>query len=77
MPDANSPRLEKILALLLVQSMKGSSPGERTFALSVAGFGNNEIADLLGTTSGAVNQSLYERRKGKKKMKPAGKSKGK
>jgi hypothetical protein len=73
MAEVASARLEKILALLLVQSMKGSSPGEKTFALSVAGFGNNEIADLLGTTPGAVNQSLYERRKGKKKKKATSK----
>jgi DNA-directed RNA polymerase specialized sigma24 family protein len=41
--------------------------------LSLAGFTNTEIADLLQTTTAVVAQSLYEgRRKPKRKPKPQG-----
>jgi DNA-directed RNA polymerase specialized sigma24 family protein len=64
-------RIEKLLALLLLNQMKGSTLRDKALNLSVAGFTNTEIADLLQTTSGVVAQSLYEaRRKPKKKPKP-------
>jgi DNA-directed RNA polymerase specialized sigma24 family protein len=62
-----SDKLEKILAMLLIQSMKETKQADKVFALSVAGFSNSEAADLLGTTAATVNQLLYERRKGKPK----------
>jgi hypothetical protein len=63
-------RTEKILAILLLNSIKGSPTGEKAHQLSLAGFTNIEIADLLETTTGHVAQSLYERKKkGKAKKK--------
>jgi predicted transcriptional regulator len=56
-------RTEKLLALILVQQMKGSSKREKALQLSLAGFTNAEIADLLETTAAVVSQSLYEVRR--------------
>ena len=66
-------RVEKLLALLLLQQLKAAPQREKARNLSLAGFTNTEIADLLETTAGVVAQSLYEgRRKAKKKAKPRG-----
>jgi len=66
-------RSERLLALLLLQEAKGSSQREKTRLLSLAGFSNVEIADLLETTPAVVATNLYEARKtsGKKKS-PSG-----
>jgi len=58
-------RVERLLALLLIQEVK--TQREKIVQLNVAGFTNTEIADLLQTTSGVVNQELYAARKSKKK----------
>ena len=39
-------RVERLLALLLLQQMKGASQGEKAMQLNRAGFSNTEIADL-------------------------------
>lgn len=66
-------RAEKLLALLLLQQLKAAPQREKALHLSLAGFTNTEIADLLQTTAGVVAQSLYEaRRAPKKKPKTAG-----
>lgn len=51
-------RIERLLALLLIQQMKGAQR-EKALQLNLAGFSNAEIADLLQTTSAVVAQSLY------------------
>lgn len=56
-------RSEKLLALLLLQNMKGQGQKEKAGLLSLAGFSNVEIADLLRTTSQAISQYLYESRR--------------
>ncbi len=55
-------RLEKLLALLLLHQLKTASQAEKALNLSLAGFTNTEIADLLQTTSAVVSQSLYKMR---------------
>lgn len=66
-------RAEKLLALLLLQHLKTAPQREKALHLSLAGFTNTEIADLLQTTAGVVAQSLYEaRRVPKKKPKTQG-----
>lgn len=57
-------RMERLLALLLLQHLKSAPQRERVLHLSLAGFSNTEIADLLQTTSAVVSQSLYEARRG-------------
>lgn len=68
-PLARMERVERLLALLLVQNMKTANTGAKARELSIAGFTNVEIADILGTTAAAIGQSLYAARKGKKKVK--------
>jgi DNA-directed RNA polymerase specialized sigma24 family protein len=61
-------RVEKLLALLLIHELKTAPQRDRALHLSMAGFTNTEIADLLQTTTGVVAQCLYEaRRKPKRK----------
>jgi transcriptional regulator len=55
-------RLEKLLALLLLQQLKAAPQHEKALNLSLAGFTNTEIADLLQTTSAVVSQTLYKSR---------------
>lgn len=60
---ADADRVEKVLALVLLHSMRGASQQEKIVQLSLAGFSNVEIADLLQTTSAVVAQSLYAARR--------------
>lgn len=68
---AERDRLERILALVLLQNMKGASQQDKIVQLSLAGFTNYEIADLLQTTTGVVAQSLYAARKGSTRRRKA------
>lgn len=65
MAQQDPDRVERLLALLLIQQLK--TQRDRVGQLNVAGFTNTEIADLLQTSSGVVASVLYESRKGKKK----------
>jgi DNA-binding CsgD family transcriptional regulator len=58
-------RTERLLALILLNQMKGASQREKIVELSVAGFTNVEIADIVQTTTAVVSQVLYEVRKGR------------
>lgn len=66
MKSEQSNRIERLLALLLVHTMKGAPAGEKVKQLNLAGFTNVEIADLLEMTSAVVGQRLYEGRRKKK-----------
>jgi DNA-directed RNA polymerase specialized sigma24 family protein len=66
---ASTDRIEKILALLLLHNLKGMPQRDKAVQLSLAGFSNVEIADLLQTSAAVVAQYLYEVRKKKKKGK--------
>jgi DNA-directed RNA polymerase specialized sigma24 family protein len=55
-------RTEKLLALILLNQIKTQPKREQAVTLSVAGFTNSEIADLLGTSAAVIAQSLYEAR---------------
>ena len=66
-------RVEKILALILIQHLKSAPQHEKALQLSIAGFTNTEIADILQTTAAVVAQSLYKaRREPKRKTKAQG-----
>ncbi len=56
-------RLERLLALLLLRQLNDAPQHEKITQLSLAGFSNVEIADLLETTSAVVGQVLYARRR--------------
>jgi predicted transcriptional regulator len=69
--DDSAPidRIERLVAILVVHSMKGATQAEKALQLSLAGFTNVEIANLLETTQGVIAQYLYTGRKKKKKKK--------
>jgi hypothetical protein len=56
----NDDRIERLLALILLSQMKGSSQKEKVRTLNLAGFSNVEIADIIETTSDKVAKSLYQ-----------------
>ncbi len=56
-------RTQRLLAILLLQSMKGATQREKAHQLSLAGFTPIEIADLLQTSTQVIHQHLYESRK--------------
>ena len=59
-------RIEKLLAMQLINSLAGKNMAEKAAQLSIVGFTNVEIANLLETNSGTINQLLYARRKKRK-----------
>lgn len=66
--EDNNERIEKLLALLLIENMRGTQK-DKAYKLSLSGFTNSEIADLLDTTPQVIATHLYESRKTKKKPK--------
>jgi predicted transcriptional regulator len=63
--DSSGYRIERLLVAILLHSMKGESLKEKATLLSIVGFSNVEIADFLQTSSQAVAQYIYEKRKAK------------
>lgn len=61
--EDTTDRLERLLALLLLQTLGKAPQRDKVKQLSLAGFTNVEIADLLETTGGVVAQVLYEQRR--------------
>ena len=62
-------RIEKLLALILLELMKGTSQAVKIRRLNLAGFTNAEIADFLETKASVVAVRLSESRKRNKKQK--------
>jgi transcriptional regulator len=60
-------RIEKLLALILLELMKGTSQAVKIRQLNLAGFTNAEIADFLETKAAVVSVRLSESRKKTKK----------
>ena len=56
-------RSERLLALLLMEQMKGATQAAKVLKLNLGGFSNVEIADILQMTSFQVAQALYVARK--------------
>ncbi|MCZ6490624.1 MAG: hypothetical protein O7A06_08845 [Acidobacteria bacterium] len=67
MKTETTDRSERLLALLLVQNMKGATQAEKALKLSLAGFTNVETADILQTSAAVISQLLYATRKKKNK----------
>lgn len=63
----HNDRTEKLLAMLLIQNLKGATQADKALHLSIAGFTNVEIGDLLQTNPAVIAQNLYAERKKKKK----------
>jgi topoisomerase IA-like protein len=58
-------RTEALLATIVIQNMGTASQAEKCVALNRIGLNNSDIADILGTTTAVVSQSLYTARKSK------------
>ena len=56
-------RTQRLLAILLLQTMKGATQKEKALQLNLAGFSNVEIADLLQTSPQVISQRLFEARR--------------
>ncbi|HTD25212.1 MAG TPA: hypothetical protein VK738_21365 [Terriglobales bacterium] len=63
MTETRETREERLLAVILLQLMKGATQKEKALQLSIAGFTNVEIADLLGMKANVVAQSVYDAKK--------------
>jgi len=59
-------RIEKLLALILLELMRGASQAVKIRRLNLAGFTNAEIADFLETKAAVVAVRLSESRKKKR-----------
>jgi hypothetical protein len=72
MPMASdSSKLEKTMAALLLASLRELGQKEQIAILDKAGFGQTEIAGLLGSTSKAISVRLAEIRKASRSKKRA------
>jgi hypothetical protein len=69
-------RMERLLALLLIDRMKDESMTDKSLVLTRVGFSSPEIAEMLGTTRLVVNQLVYVARKGKGSKKAGAKRSG-
>lgn len=70
--DTSNERIERLLVLLLLQSMKGASQVEKVKQLNKVGFSNIEIAEFLEMSPAVVATRLYEsKRTGKSRKRMA------
>ncbi len=63
MMETTTERLERIQALILLESMKDATQKEKALKLNMAGFSNIEIAEFLQTSPAVVATLLYESRR--------------
>jgi hypothetical protein len=59
-------RLERLSALLLLNSLGGKTMAEKAMQLNIAGFSNIEIAEFLQTKPTSIATLLSKKRKNKK-----------
>ncbi len=62
-------RIEKLLAMILLDSMQDRKQSDKAVALHQAGFSAAEIGKLLGTTGNAISVQLQRAGKPKPKSK--------
>lgn len=67
MPNQQLTRMEKTMNLLMLSALRGLGQKDQINLLDRAGFGQSEIADLVGTSAKAVSVRLAEIRKARKK----------
>lgn len=62
-------RIENLLVVIFLNSLKGAKIGEKALQLNLAGFSNVEIADFLRTSPQVIANALSTKRKVNKKKK--------
>jgi hypothetical protein len=65
MDDGTRAELRKVANLLALKQIEGKTKGDQARLLSAAGFGNGEVAKLVGISEGSVRAHLSQ---GKKRM---------
>lgn len=68
MADSNE-RIERLLVVLILQSMKGTTQEEKVKQLNICGLSNIEIAEFLNTNAAVVASLLYKSKKASKSKK--------
>ena len=61
--DTPFDRIERILALLLIENIKDKKTGDKVRILNTAGFSNVEVAELLNIKPQVVANHLFMSRK--------------
>jgi hypothetical protein len=63
-PKSGEPltRTERLLALLVVESLGSMTLKDKAVKLASVGLSHNDIAEMLATTPQSIKQSLYEAR---------------
>lgn len=69
----NNNKIENLLVLLFLETIKDASIKEKASKLNMAGFSHAEIASFLNSTTAVIKQSVYMGKKVDKK--PAKKAK--
>jgi len=67
--ENGNERIENLLVLILLDSLKEAKLPEKALQLNLAGFTNIEIANFLRTSPQVVANALSEMRKKKRKKK--------
>jgi DNA-directed RNA polymerase specialized sigma24 family protein len=67
--DNADERIERLLVLTLLQTMKSASQREKVNQLNIAGFSNIEIAEFLQTSPAVVASLIYQSKKSGKSRK--------
>jgi hypothetical protein len=70
--DSSNEKIERLLVLILLQSLKDSTQKHKVFQLNMAGFSNLEIAEFLDTSPAVVASLLYESKKSLKAKRRVG-----
>lgn len=66
MPNEEWPKLEKAMKALMLTALRELGQKDQIDILDRAGFGQTEIADLIGTSSNTVSVRLAEIRRARK-----------
>jgi len=61
--DVTNERIERLLALILLHTMKGASQKDKASQLNIAGFSNIEIAEFLQTSPAVIATLVYQSKK--------------
>jgi DNA-binding NarL/FixJ family response regulator len=67
--DIANERIERLLVLTLLYTMKDASQREKVNQLNIAGFSNIEIAEFLQTSPATVATFIYQSKKSGKSRK--------
>ncbi len=65
MKESDTDRIESLLVMILLNSLKGSNMAEKVRILNLAGFNNLEIANYLETSGQTIASLIYQTKKKK------------